>query len=56
MNISIDIMNITLEFLWEIRMTCQHCGFVGGTKWFVDGDDNCVECRDFIQGNGFNEE
>ena len=52
LKIPVEVVNIIIEYIREIRQTCFHCGFVGDIDWFVDGNDNCEECCDFIEGNG----
>ena len=47
-----EIIELIIEFMQEEKFKCLHCGFVGDNKWFVDGYENCVECCEFIQGNG----
>ena len=48
----VDIVEIILEFIREKKYKCYHCGFIGDNNWFVDDYKYCIECREFIQGNG----
>ena len=48
----VDIVEIILVFIQEKKYKCYHCGFIGDNNWFVDGYKDCIECREFIQGNG----
>ena len=47
-----EIIEVILAFQNENdpEMTCSYCEWVGHHEWFLDGI--CLQCRDYIHGNG----
>ena len=47
-----EIIEVILAFQNknDPEMTCSYCEWVGHHEWFLDGI--CLQCRDYIHGNG----
>ena len=47
-----EIVEFILRFIQksDSSTTCVHCEWVGDQEWFLD--DVCLQCRDYIDGNG----